>query len=408
MSLRRALILASALVLPACDDDDDGGGDGSVQLAANFSGEQASPPVQTAASGVSTFTISPDRSTVNFATTPVNGMTGSAVRLGRTGVNGPLIFDLPAASGVLTADDLRPQPGAASFEEALAAMERGEAFVVVRTAAFPNGEARGQIGPATLIADLDGGATSGGNGSASVSLDETQTRLDFSLDVANLNSFPSSARIQLGPSGPVLFDLSTTPFAGPLSGTLTAADLRPAAGVATFGDAVDALLTGRASIVVPTAASPAGEVSGPLQVSAAPPPPAPPAAPPMTPTGPPPASPLAPPAAAPFTNPFQLPPNPATPSMAPTTPAPVSPFAPPASAPFQNPFLMPTTPSMTPTGPAPVSSFTPPSSAPFTNPFQLPANPTTPSMTPTTSPAVSPFTPPPPAPFPNPASTTTP
>lgn len=83
----------------------------------------------------------------------------------------------------------------------------------------------------------------------------------------------TSARIHVGAAGtngPVIFSLFESafgvPFLSPRSGTLTAFNLqtRPEAGIATFADAINAILTGNAYVTVRTSAFPAGEIRGQL------------------------------------------------------------------------------------------------------------------------------------------------
>jgi hypothetical protein len=410
--LKSALLLAVALVLPACHDDDhehQGGGPllsrnpGGTTLGASLSGGQQAPRTLSFGSGGATFFIpsSGDRVDFTLDTRDLSGATSAQVQLGRVGVNGPVLFDLSTApfvsplSGTLRAGDLRPQPGVATFDDAVNALIRGDAFVNVRSTAFPNGEIRGQIGPVNARASLTGsqvvpGALTGGTGTATFALSEDQTRLTFNLDASNLSGLPTGASIHIGPvgaNGPAVFDLSTTMFDRALSGTLTAADLRPQpiAGVVTFADAVDALLSGNAHVIVTTAALPAGEIRGQLvPVGSA-------AAPPVAPSVP------------PISNDFP-------PAPAPVTPVtPVVPVIPPVGAPIvlpvQNTGLPPvSSPSVPPSSNLIVPATTP-AFAPVTNPaippFTMPSAPqgsnlgvpaTTPVFAPVTNPAVPPFT----------------
>ena len=124
-----------------------------------------------------------------------------------------------------------------------------------------------QSGPPTVSTTLSGASelpspvASLGTGTASVTISDAG--INFTFNVSGLLNITSS-HLHMGAadaSGPVLFNLGgAVPSA---SGTLTAADLNPAAGV-TFADAVNAILGGNTYIQVHTVAVPAGELRGQL------------------------------------------------------------------------------------------------------------------------------------------------
>jgi hypothetical protein len=110
--------------------------------------------------------------------------------------------------------------------------------------------------------------TTPGTGTATVTINEAQTAITFSLSVQNLINI-TAAHIHIGApgvAGPFFLPLSLTDFASPLTGTLTAANLTPlpAQGINTFADAVRAIQSGNAYINVHTAANPGGEIRGQL------------------------------------------------------------------------------------------------------------------------------------------------
>ncbi|HEX7898885.1 MAG TPA: CHRD domain-containing protein [Planctomycetota bacterium] len=447
MLYRRApLLLLAALALPACHDDDDGSGGGSGgggsggaradgTLAAALSGNQEAPPVLTFAEGAASFFIPANRDRLQFTVSTFNltGITMAHIHLGPIGVDGPIIFDLATApfvgtvQGTLTAANLRPTTGASTFEEALNAVLSGAAYVNVHTLAFPDGEIRGQIGPATFRASLDGtrmlpAVSTTGTGVAGVALNIDQTQMSFTLDVAGLSGPPTAARIHVAPAGlngPPIFNLSTTMFDTRVAGTLSAADLQPqlTVDVITFPDAVDALLSGNAYVLVTTAAFPGGEIRGQLLPGPLPPPPAPvvPPAPPLTePTPAPvptpvpapiPVVPVIPPVGAPLVLPIMmvqpgLPPV-SSPSVPPSSNLTVPPTTP-VFAPVTNPALPPvSSPSVPPSSNVTVPATTPvfgpvtnPTFPPFTAPTTVPPTSTVPTTTPTFGPATN-FTVPP-------------
>lgn len=416
MLARTTLLLAVALVLPAChdgDDDDDGlGGAGprdpgvSTSLSASLSGRQEAPPVVSFGTGTSTFFVPANRDRIDF-TLNFGGLTGvtmAHVHLGAVGVDGPILFDLSAVpfvsplQGTLRAGQLRPQGGAATFQQAVDALLRGNTYVNVHTTAFPDGEIRGQIGPASARASLQGfrvipPTLSSGTGTATLALNEDQTQLTFALDVANLSGPPTAARIHVGPSGlngPAVFDLASTMFLASARGSLSAADLRPqpGAGIVTFADAVDALLSGNAFVIVPTAAFPAGEIRGQLIPAGV----APVAVPPVPPVSS--SSSVAPtdptPAPVPVV-PVVLPP--VTTVVLPVQNTGLPPFTTPSVPPSSNIVVPPTTPLFPPqTNPA-LPSFTSPSVPPGTNQVVPPTTPLFPPATNPTLPATTTTTP---------------
>jgi hypothetical protein len=112
--------------------------------------------------------------------------------------------------------------------------------------------------------------TSQAAGTASLRL--TESAIEFKLTIDPLpGSAVTQAHIHVGPpgvNGPIIFFLHDGvvegAFPGSKSGTLTAAQFlpRPAQGVVSFADAVEAILSGNAYVNVHTSARPAGEIRG--------------------------------------------------------------------------------------------------------------------------------------------------
>jgi hypothetical protein len=127
-------------------------------------------------------------------------------------------------------------------------------------------------------ANLDGAAqvppnASQASGSAIVLYNASNNTLTYFLAYENLSAPPNDAEIGLaspGSSGPSLFVLqpaSAVPTTvGVFTGTLTAADLLqvPAAGINTFADAVQAILTGKTYVNITDSVYPNGEIRGQL------------------------------------------------------------------------------------------------------------------------------------------------
>jgi hypothetical protein len=282
---RRALLLLVGLAVPACDrgSDDDGapataaeGGSaaappsggpaarGGTTLNASLGGGQHAPDVPSFGAATATFVLFDDRIDYLYSARDLRGDVRGGIQLGELGRNGPVIFDLPSTSGTLRAGDLilRPSRGIRDFQDALAALRAGRAYVNLRTTSYPDGEIRGQIGPATLTARLRAVRHGSGTGRATFSLDGPQDRIAFALEVEDLGAPTIGAKIRIGPDGPLLFELATGPFDSPLRGTLTADDVRPSSDVVNFADAVDVLLSGDAWVLVRTTTHPDGEVRG--------------------------------------------------------------------------------------------------------------------------------------------------
>jgi hypothetical protein len=152
MRLRLALI-AAILALAAAP---------AIALAANpptpafggpLSGAQEVPAVATAATGEGTAVISPDGSTITYYV-KYSGLSGAAVaahiHTGAAGVAGGIILPLTVSAspmvGTLTAADFTPSGAITTFAQAVAAIQAGNTYFNIHTAAHPGGEIRGQIG----------------------------------------------------------------------------------------------------------------------------------------------------------------------------------------------------------------------------------------------------------------------
>jgi hypothetical protein len=110
--------------------------------------------------------------------------------------------------------------------------------------------------------------TSAARGTGQVTLGPDQTQIAFTLSVAPLPTTTINlAHIHFGApgqNGGVIFNLlpAGAAFASPLTGTLTAANFTPVAGVATFAEAVNALLRGNTYFQIHTTEFPGGELRG--------------------------------------------------------------------------------------------------------------------------------------------------
>jgi hypothetical protein len=128
-----------------------------------------------------------------------------------------------------------------------------------------------QSGPSTVSTTLSGAQQIPtpvvSPGSGTVSLTVGDTGINFNLGITGLLNITSTHlhRGAANENGPVLFDLGGANIAQ-ASGTLTAANLNPAAVAAgiTFSDAINAILGGKAYVQVHTSVAPAGELRGQL------------------------------------------------------------------------------------------------------------------------------------------------
>lgn len=135
-------------------------------FVAPLSGADEIPAVDTLARGQTVLKLHADGSALDFKLIVANidGMTQAHIHCGAAGVNGPVVAFLfgllpggvslngIAADGTVTAADVIPRPdspecpgGVANFDELLAKIVSGEAYVNVHTLQYPGGEIRGQI-----------------------------------------------------------------------------------------------------------------------------------------------------------------------------------------------------------------------------------------------------------------------
>jgi hypothetical protein len=295
--VRAAAFLLVAILLPACSDPEvgpappptgggGGGGTGTTTFkAARLSGRQEVPPVVSTAGGDATVVIDATKTSIQVTVTFsgfTTALTAAHIHVGLVGEDGPIIF--PLASGAfasplvvtLTEAAFTPQPtaGITTFSQAVSAIQEGRTYVNLHTTAFQDGEIRGQVGPVSLTAQLDGfqevpAVLTAATGSMTLLLNNDQSAATLTLDFTGLSNV-NAAHIHVAPvgvDGPIIFPLATASFASPLSATVTGTDLtpQPAGNVSTFAEAVDAMITGLTYVNVHTTANPDGEIRGQIQ-----------------------------------------------------------------------------------------------------------------------------------------------
>lgn len=132
-----SVVIVSTLVAGGCARMEKPGDGHRVVLQ----GSQEVPAVSTTASGSGVITILPDRAVSGSITTSGITATGAHIHEGPAGTNGPVIVPLTK-----TSDNLWSVPSGAKLTEAQYASHRaGNLYVNVHSAAYPNGEIRGQI-----------------------------------------------------------------------------------------------------------------------------------------------------------------------------------------------------------------------------------------------------------------------
>jgi hypothetical protein len=142
-----------------------------LNFVAQLSGSEEVPPVDTKARGNSIFQLNKEGDELSYKLIVANleNLTQAHIHCGAEGVNGPVVaflypssappvlipgrFSGVLAEGILTDSNVIPRPdseacpgGVANFDEMLAKIMSGEAYVNVHTTQFPGGEIRGQFG----------------------------------------------------------------------------------------------------------------------------------------------------------------------------------------------------------------------------------------------------------------------
>ncbi len=262
------------------------------QVFAALRGTQERPTqVATAATGAATVTQNSNSLGVDISTSNLVGVTSVQICVGKPGANGPVIFTLYTASNNssfpgsfhknVTASDLQPQSGAGinTYSDAVnAVVVTGNTYINISTQANPTGELRGQIGAASFQVTPTGTAvvpavTTTATATANVQLNSKQSVL--AVTVSNTQNLPNVRHIglyyaPLGGNGAELFTIFDSNadgvFPGSATRTLTATDLLKQTnnGIATYADAINALLSGNTYLLITTTAHTNGELRAQL------------------------------------------------------------------------------------------------------------------------------------------------
>ncbi|HEX8425611.1 CHRD domain-containing protein [Hymenobacter sp.] len=235
------------------------------QYITSLNGSQEVPPVTTNAFGVGIFTLSQDRTKLKFQAT-ATGLSGTITmahfHAGAFGAVGPPVIDLlPFVSGNTVSGEITPN---AAF---LTALEAGNIYINLHTAANPNGEIRGQLfSEAGRYLNLDGRL----DGAQVVPAVATTARATMSLSLTPTLDTLFVDAVANGLSGPITGALfAIAPAGQPYTTTTVGYNLTPritgnvlSAGLLVSPANVAALLRGDFNLMLTTAANPTGEIRG--------------------------------------------------------------------------------------------------------------------------------------------------
>lgn len=253
-----ALLLLTSLTLGACkkdDDDDQNPAANTTEFVATVNGAQQVPPTTSPATGTMTATLNRDTKKLTYKVT-FTGLTPNAghIHLGRPGTSG----GVKVPFSYLTS----PIEGEADIDQpTMDSLLTGRSYVNLHTAAFPNGEIRGNIRPksteftATVNAAQQVPATtSTATGTFTGTYNAETKKLKYTVTFTGLT--PSAGHIHMGAPGTnggvkVPFSDLTSPIEGE-------ADIDQ--------ETADAMFANKTYVNLHTTAFPNGEIRGNLRV----------------------------------------------------------------------------------------------------------------------------------------------
>jgi len=133
VALARASALALVVALPAFAKD----------MVVTLSGDQEVPPVTTSASGTGTISVGADNSVSGSVMVKGINATAAHIHEAAKGKNGPVIVPLTKSGD----NTFSVAAGAKLTDAQMQALQAGNLYVNVHSAANPNGEIRAQLGP---------------------------------------------------------------------------------------------------------------------------------------------------------------------------------------------------------------------------------------------------------------------
>jgi hypothetical protein len=117
------------------------------KFTAQLSGKDEVPPVDTTATGIAQFQLSPDGKelTYDLSTKDLKGFMMAHIHQGKAGENGPPVAPLSMGKGKITASDLQGPLSGKQLKDLVDLMSNGGAYVNIHTQQHQDGEIRGQI-----------------------------------------------------------------------------------------------------------------------------------------------------------------------------------------------------------------------------------------------------------------------
>ncbi len=240
-----------------------------IHFGAKLTGAQVVPPVATAAGGVGSFLLNADRTSLEYHITVCNlsgGILSAAFCEESIGNNGGAVRDITFSGNTASGTWETGAEEQPLSSEMITALLDGNIYVVIRTAANPGGEIRGQVGSRSYLARLDGSqqeppVVSDGSGSGFFALSEDLTVLSYQMTVCDLSSSITQAHFYKGAFGVAGDIVKTIAFSNnTASGEWSATDaMQP-----LTAELVTALLNGKIYVSVHTAGNQEGEIRGQL------------------------------------------------------------------------------------------------------------------------------------------------
>ncbi len=228
--------------------------------------EQETAEVMSDATGLATFNLNKAGTKVTYRVV-VEGLTGPALmahlHMAAPGMDGAVVVNLtPSIVGNVITGSFDPT----AFSGLLAAMNEGNVYINVHTAAFPAGEIRGQLAlnhalvhdaRIDVAQEIPAPMNASGNGLAIVALNYTMDTLFYHVQVEGLTGAIAGAHFhegELGATGGVLIDLTGDVEGNTITGFVTDAALSNA-NIVKF-------LSGGIYINIHTDMNPSGEIRG--------------------------------------------------------------------------------------------------------------------------------------------------
>jgi len=129
------------------------------RLVAGLNGEQVIPPVKINTTGEVFFLPKNGNLAFTLNVTGISNLTKVEIQMANTSMNGPTVVDLLTHSvsrnqtgggvllkGNITSSELVGPLTAKPITDLQGSMEKGNTYVIISTAKYPNGEIRGQVG----------------------------------------------------------------------------------------------------------------------------------------------------------------------------------------------------------------------------------------------------------------------